>query len=106
MSKQPLDTLWYTHSPVPTGLGIAVESGRLAEAFLPSPKVQNHAAFLAPLPGGDLLCAWFGGTIEGKSDISIHAAILPKKTAPGYRIYVPLLPKQKRHRRRWRPGRG
>ncbi len=49
-----------------------------AEAFLPSPKVQNHAAFLAPLPGGDLLCAWFGGTLEGKSDISIHAAILPK----------------------------
>ena len=33
MSK-PLDTLWYTHSPVPTGLGIAVQSGRLAEAFL------------------------------------------------------------------------
>ena len=34
MSK-PLDTLWYTHSPVPTGLGIAVQSGRLAEAFRP-----------------------------------------------------------------------
>ncbi|MGL6000286.1 MAG: ABC transporter substrate-binding protein [Pseudomonas proteolytica] len=34
MSK-PLDTLWYTHSPVPTGLGIAVQSGRLAEAFQP-----------------------------------------------------------------------
>jgi len=34
MSKT-LDTLWYTHSPVPTGLGIAVESGRLAEAFRP-----------------------------------------------------------------------
>lgn len=48
-----------------------------AEAFLPSPKVQNHAAFLAPLPGGDLICAWFGGTLEGKSDISIHAAVLP-----------------------------
>ncbi|CAK9888927.1 MULTISPECIES: ABC transporter substrate-binding protein [Pseudomonas] len=31
----PLDTLWYTHSPVPTGLGIAVQSGRLAEAFQP-----------------------------------------------------------------------
>lgn len=30
-----LDTLWYTHSPVPTGLGIAVQSGRLAEAFRP-----------------------------------------------------------------------
>ena len=36
MSQTPLDTLWYTHSPVPTGLGIAVESGRLAEAFLPT----------------------------------------------------------------------
>ena len=46
------------------------------EAFLPSPKIQNHAAFLAPLPGGHLLCAWFGGTLEGKSDISIHASVL------------------------------
>ena len=35
MSTHFLDTLWYTHSPVPTGLGIAVESGRLAEAFRP-----------------------------------------------------------------------
>lgn len=34
MSK-PLDTLWYAHSPVPTGLGIAVESGRLADALRP-----------------------------------------------------------------------
>lgn len=33
--SQALDTLWYTHSPVPTGLGIAVESGRLAAAFRP-----------------------------------------------------------------------
>ncbi|QHB27287.1 ABC transporter [Pseudomonas monteilii] len=32
---KPLETLWYTHSPVPTGLGIAVQSGRLAEAFTP-----------------------------------------------------------------------
>ncbi|PWB33937.1 ABC transporter substrate-binding protein [Pseudomonas sp. SDI] len=31
----PLQTLWYTHSPVPTGLGIAVQTGRLAEAFQP-----------------------------------------------------------------------
>ncbi|TBU93999.1 ABC transporter substrate-binding protein [Phytopseudomonas dryadis] len=34
MSK-PLDTLWYTHSPVPTGLGLAADTGRLAEAFRP-----------------------------------------------------------------------
>lgn len=33
--SHPLETLWYTHSPVPTGLGIAVQSGRLAEAFQP-----------------------------------------------------------------------
>lgn len=47
------------------------------EAFLPSPKVQNHAAFLHLLPDGALICAWFGGTLEGKSDISIHASVLP-----------------------------
>jgi ABC-type nitrate/sulfonate/bicarbonate transport system substrate-binding protein len=32
MSK-PLDTLWYTRCPVPTGLGIAVQKGWLAESF-------------------------------------------------------------------------
>lgn len=46
------------------------------EAFLPSPKIQNHAAFLTILPGGTLACAWFGGTLEGKSDISIYVSTL------------------------------
>lgn len=46
------------------------------EAFLPSPMVQNHAAYLAWLEDGALICAWFGGTLEGKSDISIFASIL------------------------------
>lgn len=46
------------------------------EAFLPSPMVQNHAAFLAFLDDGALACTWFGGTLEGKSDISIFASIL------------------------------
>jgi ABC-type nitrate/sulfonate/bicarbonate transport system substrate-binding protein len=32
MSK-PLDTLWYTRCPVPTGLGIAVQKGWLNESF-------------------------------------------------------------------------
>ncbi|ATE59170.1 ABC transporter substrate-binding protein [Thauera sinica] len=32
MSK-PLDTLWYTRCPVPTGLGIAVQKGWLEESF-------------------------------------------------------------------------
>lgn len=56
--------------------------GRLAPreggawAILPADTIQNHAAFLARLPDGALACAWFGGTLEGKSDISIHASIL------------------------------
>ena len=33
MSQKPLDTLWYTRCPVPTGLGIAVQKGWLEEAF-------------------------------------------------------------------------
>ena len=45
-------------------------------AFLPSPAVQNHAAFLVRLPDGDLACSWFGGSLEGKSDISVYASIL------------------------------
>ena len=41
-------------------------------ADIPSSCVQNHAANLMPLPNGDLACAWFGGSQEGKSDISIY----------------------------------
>ena len=56
---------------------VALMDGKLraaaggVQAYLPSPMVQNHAAFLAFLPGGDLACAWFGGTMEGRGDISI-----------------------------------
>ena len=55
------------------------------QAYLPSPMVQNHAAFLAFLPGGDLACAWFGGTMEGRGDISIWMARL----APGATTWSP-----------------
>ena len=55
-------------------------SGR-HEALLPSPMIQNHAAFLHLLADGALACAWFGGTLEGKSDISIFASVLPKGAA-------------------------
>jgi predicted neuraminidase len=51
-----------------------VEDGR-AEALLPSPSVQNHAAFLSR-GGNGLHCLWFGGSLEGKSDISIYRATL------------------------------
>ena len=42
------------------------------EAFLSSPCVQNHAANIMPLPGGDIGCVWFGGTQEGIPDISVY----------------------------------
>jgi len=61
-----------------TGRIEAAAPGR-AEAFLPSPVVHNHAAFLQWLSDGTLACAWFGGTLEGRSDIFVHIATL----APG-----------------------
>ena len=51
----------------------------MAEAFLASPVIHNHAAFLQWLPDGSLACAWFAGTLEGRSDIFIRIATL----APG-----------------------
>lgn len=54
------------------------------EALLPSPMIQNHASFLHLMDDGTLLCAWFGGTLEGKSDISIFASVLiPSATSWG-----------------------
>lgn len=61
-----------------TGELVQGQDGRL-EAFLPSPMVQNHAAFLEHLDDGSVACLWFGGTLEGKSDISIYGTTL----APG-----------------------
>ncbi len=46
-----------------------------SKALLPSPWVQNHAAFLSGGADG-LSCAWFAGSLEGKSDISIFASTL------------------------------
>ncbi|MFB6848886.1 exo-alpha-sialidase [Streptomyces sp. NPDC056373] len=54
------------------------EPGR-AETHLAAPAVQNHAASLTVLPGGDLGCVWFGGTQEGVADISVWFSRL----APG-----------------------
>lgn len=45
-------------------------------AFLPSPRVQNHAAFLLRGTDGNLTCAWFAGGLEGKADICIHKSTL------------------------------
>ncbi|KAL4889024.1 BNR repeat-like domain-containing protein [Aspergillus ambiguus] len=46
------------------------------EAFVPSATVQCHASSLLFLADGDLLCTWFGGTMEGKPDISIYMSRL------------------------------
>jgi predicted neuraminidase len=54
------------------------------EAFIPTPCVQNHAAFLHRLPDGALACVWFGGTQEGIPDISVHFSRL----APGARRWT------------------
>jgi predicted neuraminidase len=48
-------------------------------ADLPSPCVQAHAANLMVLGDGALACVWFGGSMEGRSDISVFMSRL----APG-----------------------
>lgn len=58
-----------------TGLVVSAGPDR-AEAFLPSPVIHNHAAFLQWLPDGALACAWFAGTLEGRSDIFVRMSTL------------------------------
>lgn len=47
------------------------------ECFIPAATPQCHASNLLKLSNGDLLCAWFGGTQEGKPDISIYLSRRP-----------------------------
>jgi predicted neuraminidase len=49
-----------------------------AETFLPSPCIQNHAANLAALSEGELVCVWFGGTQEGLPDTFIYLSRLDR----------------------------
>ncbi|WP_380181969.1 exo-alpha-sialidase [Kalamiella sp. sgz302252] len=58
----------------------ANEDPRQLVAMLPSTCPQNHAANLLPLPNGDLLCVWFGGTQEGIADISVWCSRLAKNS--------------------------
>lgn len=50
------------------------------ECFLPAVTSQCHASNLCFLDNGDLLCAWFGGSQEGKPDISIYLSRLPESS--------------------------
>lgn len=45
---------------------------------IPNVFPHNHAANLLPLSNGDMLCVWFGGSCEGKSDIVVHCSRLCK----------------------------
>jgi predicted neuraminidase len=45
-------------------------------AILPSPMVQNHAAFFMRDQTDNLHCVWFAGELEGKADISIYHSTL------------------------------
>lgn len=58
--------------------GIIASDGEQQQAMLPSSCPQNHAANLLPLPDGDVLCVWFGGTQEGIADISVWCSRLAK----------------------------
>jgi predicted neuraminidase len=45
-------------------------------SFIPSTTAQCHASNLLLLDNGDVLCAWFGGSQEGRKDISIYTSRL------------------------------
>jgi predicted neuraminidase len=47
------------------------------EAYLPILYPSSHAANLVQLRNGDVLCVWFSGTWEGKSDVGIVMARRP-----------------------------
>lgn len=62
----------------PAELAAAPGDPARLENFIPTPCVQNHASFIAELPGGDLGCVWFGGTQEGIPDISVYFSRLQR----------------------------
>lgn len=47
---------------------------------IPTHCVSNHAANLLELENGDILCVWFGGTMEGTADVSIYLSRFDSKT--------------------------
>lgn len=52
----------------------------LEERDIPTPCASNHASNLLELENGDLLCTWFGGTMEGTPDISIYLSRFDHRT--------------------------
>lgn len=62
---------------VPTLRASSQKGSGYSEAYIPALTQQCHASNLLLLPNGDLLCAWFGGSIEGRPDICIYMSRLP-----------------------------
>lgn len=42
---------------------------------------HNHASNILPLKNGDILCVWFGGSREGRADISVLCSRLEKNSS-------------------------
>jgi predicted neuraminidase len=55
----------------------APSEGERVDAMIPPAGAEAHAANLLEMPNGDLLCAWFSGSHEGRGDIDIVVARLP-----------------------------
>lgn len=45
------------------------------EAYMIPRFKASHASFIEPCPNGDLVMAWFSGTAEGESDVSITSSV-------------------------------
>jgi predicted neuraminidase len=58
------------------------DDGQRIEAHFPSMGHENHAANLAALPDGDLLCVWLAGSAEGTGNVRIALSRLPRGEAP------------------------
>jgi len=70
------------HAPTTTGQSkydgtIKKGSDGRCEAYMIPPFASNHASFLERLPNGDMFIAWFSGTEEGASNVSIVLSHLP-----------------------------
>ena len=54
--------------------------GNRIEAFIPPMGKENHAATMVETASGDLLCAWFAGSMEGQGDVGIALSRLGSGT--------------------------
>ncbi len=52
----------------------------IEEKRIPTPCSSNHASNLLQLDNGDLLCTWFGGSMEGTADVCIYLSRMDSNT--------------------------